>query len=641
MSNDCSGGVKTPLTPSFGKECLRFKVTADSEWETGTRATVAADNDAGFEVVFEDSNGSILAEAPAQTAPCPDCGTDAQPVYVCNARDIAGGSSEQSDIPLNDIRCYSSGASEFTESGFASFTGAPTEGWVGDVEGVQVSIYAGFEGTTITQSGENLVTTWTDPTLDGLYEQYSVEFSSAVDFPALIVSGAVNGRVITYAHADFDTNTAPDAALSTGLTVNADGSAVNSDDGQGILVLNETGVTSLDIYVEVPANTEPDTFIFHGIQLGERTSGVSKAVPIRQPNGTIIWVDAVTREVLTSEQESTFFDCPLAEAGDDRLLIETQQETTAAVAANTDTLQQLASDPTGKACDTPTFVSLCDRDKQILDGFCYATGIATELTPLQSLNGELPDGTTYAITSNGGTITQSPSGGIQWGVSTVLTIEFSAPVQLEVSMVTDATNMGGSVQTWQGTTVSNTELVTNGDPMTYVAGPVEANINISADGLTARSEATGAPAVRSVTDDWGTLLVPNTTRVQVTAVDTDQMQFAARARELGGQAYKVFDAEGVFEEYRDRVTDVVIDSSLVAPCPEATGLTHSNLRTAGVQTILAPYRSIAVVALSGDVEVDGQALPQGVPVSYGGGSGEAFSDNTTVSGTDYWLTVVR
>lgn len=67
--------------------------------------------------------------------------------------------------------------------------------------------------------------------------------------------------------------------------------------------------------------------------------------------------------------------------------------------------------------------------------------------------------------------------------------------------------------------------------------------------------------------------------------------------------------------------------------------THS--RTSGNNTYAQPYRSITVTALSADVTIDGQAMPEGMTVSVDSNENERHITDTVVTGSDYFVTEVK
>ena len=71
------------------------------------------------------------------------------------------------------------------------------------------------------------------------------------------------------------------------------------------------------------------------------------------------------------------------------------------------------------------------------------------------------------------------------------------------------------------------------------------------------------------------------------------------------------------------------------------GLITSRSRTTGVNTYTAPFRSISITAISNDVTIDGQSVPKGFSESVESNEKEQHTVNVTVTGTDYYVTLVR
>ena len=72
-----------------------------------------------------------------------------------------------------------------------------------------------------------------------------------------------------------------------------------------------------------------------------------------------------------------------------------------------------------------------------------------------------------------------------------------------------------------------------------------------------------------------------------------------------------------------------------------TNLTKERIRTSGSNTYVAPYRSISITALSDDVVIDGQAVPQGFSEAITSNENEEYIQNTAVAGSDYFITITR
>ena len=70
-------------------------------------------------------------------------------------------------------------------------------------------------------------------------------------------------------------------------------------------------------------------------------------------------------------------------------------------------------------------------------------------------------------------------------------------------------------------------------------------------------------------------------------------------------------------------------------------LTKTVSRTSGPNTYSANYRSLTISAFSGDVTIDGQAIPQGFNWTVGSNQNERIVDDTVVDGTDYMSTLVQ
>ena len=301
---------------------------------------------------------------------------------------------------------------------------------------------------------------------------------------------------------------------------------------------------------------------------------------------------------------------------------------------------------------------LSDQDTESIDGYCYDQ--PGEAFPITALTGTLPDGTTYSIDDGQGGLPTifSSSGGVQWGQNTLLTVQFSRPVDLRVGAIDDATGLNSVVQTWQTLNGVTTEIVSNGDPISYVPGPVVAPITISSQQAIYSGVGTH---VLSATQDWGELIIPNATEVTLQSVNTESLQLTVVTPALAGKAYAVFEDDGhTLLEYRDRVTHEVVPSNLITECPTEelsisseckeelanlinvkTNLTKERIRTSGSNTYVAPYRSISITAFSDDVVIDGQAVPQGFSEAIASNENEEYIQNTAVTGSDYFVTITR
>ena len=64
-------------------------------------------------------------------------------------------------------------------------------------------------------------------------------------------------------------------------------------------------------------------------------------------------------------------------------------------------------------------------------------------------------------------------------------------------------------------------------------------------------------------------------------------------------------------------------------------------RSSGSNNFTAPYRSLSITALSDDVTIDGQSVPQGFNWNVNSNQNEQIKDNTVVDGTDYISTLVQ
>lgn len=67
----------------------------------------------------------------------------------------------------------------------------------------------------------------------------------------------------------------------------------------------------------------------------------------------------------------------------------------------------------------------------------------------------------------------------------------------------------------------------------------------------------------------------------------------------------------------------------------------THFRTSGSNTYTAPYKSLSITSLSNNVTVDGQAIPRSFTVTVGSDENELISNNTVVTGDDYFVTIVR
>ena len=103
-------------------------------------------------------------------------------------------------------------------------------------------------------------------------------------------------------------------------------------------------------------------------------------------------------------------------------------------------------------------------------------------------------------------------------------------------------------------------MATNGDPLV--------------DNTTGEITFSGQTAIYSGSSsngitNWGSLVANNTTEVTIQGVGNDSVNLmVAPTLPIRGEAYKVFDEDGVFIEYRDKITDAVVDPSDITTCPD-------------------------------------------------------------------------
>jgi len=80
----------------------------------------------------------------------------------------------------------------------------------------------------------------------------------------------------------------------------------------------------------------------------------------------------------------------------------------------------------------------------------------------------------------------------------------------------------------------------------------------------------------------------------------------------------------------------------LAPLPIVeTQLTSQILNTSGINVVAIGFKSVSVTALSTDVTIDGQSIPQGFSWSVDSAENERYSNSVTVNGSSYILTEVR
>lgn len=63
-----------------------------------------------------------------------------------------------------------------------------------------------------------------------------------------------------------------------------------------------------------------------------------------------------------------------------------------------------------------------------------------------------------------------------------------------------------------------------------------------------------------------------------------------------------------------------------------------NERKSGTNNYTAPFKRLSVTAFSNDVQIDGQAMPNGFTVNVDANDGEIIASSHVVTGTDYFVT---
>lgn len=88
------------------------------------------------------------------------------------------------------------------------------------------------------------------------------------------------------------------------------------------------------------------------------------------------------------------------------------------------------------------------------------------------------------------------------------------------------------------------------------------------------------------------------------------------------------------------VTETLLsDVDTNVPCNGTAEITKTHSRSTGQNTFTAPYKSLSVTAISDDVTIDGQLMPQGLTVTVGNYDDFVVSNNTVVDGTDYFTSI--
>jgi len=135
------------------------------------------------------------------------------------------------------------------------------------------------------------------------------------------------------------------------------------------------------------------------------------------------------------------------------------------------------------------------------------------LSALFQDSGVLPNGVTYTATFSNGVTYRASDGTIDWPGGTV-TFDFSAPVDMIIA--------GQSTAPFTRISLGSAEVIsTNGDPMTYYPGGVDAGLVGS--GTQQLTDGTSVSAA----SDWGTIYIPNTTQVTYLAANNEEARFFA------------------------------------------------------------------------------------------------------------------
>lgn len=71
------------------------------------------------------------------------------------------------------------------------------------------------------------------------------------------------------------------------------------------------------------------------------------------------------------------------------------------------------------------------------------------------------------------------------------------------------------------------------------------------------------------------------------------------------------------------------------------GLVTTDANETGTNTYTAPYRSLSVTALSNDVTINGVVIPEGLTRSSGSNDDEQQTADVTITGTSYYVTLVK
>lgn len=150
-------------------------------------------------------------------------------------------------------------------------------------------------------------------------------------------------------------------------------------------------------------------------------------------------------------------------------------------------------------------------------------------------SGALTDGTTYTVTNSqgaGGNTQFGAGGDIRWENSSVVTLNFSNPVNLYLKPTSDA-SLGNPLVWSHSNTVTPpstagggfTQVQADSSSITYTPGIIDAQIVIVNSGQAwAGLPNSGAPNAQN---DWGVVLLSEVTSITVSSRDAEAMNFTA------------------------------------------------------------------------------------------------------------------
>ena len=142
---------------------------------------------------------------------------------------------------------------------------------------------------------------------------------------------------------------------------------------------------------------------------------------------------------------------------------------------------------------------------------CFQVLTGEEQTQISAASGTLPNGVTYTVTNTDTGLTFNADGSILWENSSLLTFDFSAPVDFVIDE---------GLAFWQNFGGVITSVTSSGDPLDG-SGVTLGTVDVT--GQTATYASTSSNGFSA----WGQLIAPNTTQVAIQGVGVDELNFSA------------------------------------------------------------------------------------------------------------------